>query len=212
MGISSKYSVVCISSTKASFSANLLWLGGVVSVGNLTPGSSKGCRTLHLQPKFFRTSSSINKEGSCRLLSPDSLPSRGGTCVHPLETLCTPVHGLQVVVAAGLEGDPLGRKYLGLPVSAPVVVVVVEVVGIVDVIAGVEISKGIRPVVVIGTSSGSPIDTTQFCPFPRAKKWLADARTSSWLASLILWTLLGISAWLALCLSDIPSDITITEV
>ena len=109
----------------------------------------------------------------------------------------------------GLEGDPFGRKDLGLPVSAPVVVVVVEVVGTVEVIAGVEISEVIPPVVVIGTSLGSFDDTTQFCPFPGAKKCLADARASSWLASLILWTLLGISACPVLCLLDVLTDITL---
>ena len=41
MGISSKYSVVCISCTKASFSASLLWLGGVVSVDALLKGVQK---------------------------------------------------------------------------------------------------------------------------------------------------------------------------
>ena len=68
---------------KASFSANLLRLGGVVSVGNLTPGSSKGCRTLHSQPKFSGTSSFTNKEGSGRLLSPELVPSGGGIFVQP---------------------------------------------------------------------------------------------------------------------------------
>ena len=47
-----------------------------------------------------------------------------------------PFHGLQVAVMVGPEGDPFGRRDLGLPVSAPVVVVVVEVVGTVEVIAG----------------------------------------------------------------------------
>ena len=60
----------------------------------------------------------------------------------------------------GLEGDPFRRKDLGLPISAPVIVVVVEVVETVEVIAGVEISKGIPPVVAIGTSSGSPNGAT----------------------------------------------------
>ena len=36
----------------------------------------------------------------------------------------------------GLEGDPLGRKDLGLPASAPVVMAAVEVVGTVVVMAG----------------------------------------------------------------------------
>ena len=60
----------------------------------------------------------------------------------------------------GLEGDPLGRKVLGLPVSAPVVVVAVEIVGTVEVMAGVEVSKVVPSVVEIGTSSGSPNVTT----------------------------------------------------
>ena len=111
-----------------------------------------------------------------------------------------------------LEGDPLGRKDQGLPASAPVAAVVVEVVGTVEVIAGVEVSKVVPLVVVVGTSSGGPNDTTQFCPFPGAKKCLADARASSWLTSLIFWTLLGISSCLVLCLSDVLSDVTFTEV
>ena len=46
------------------------------------------------------------------------------------------VHGLQVAVVVGLEGDPFRRNDLGLPASDPVVVVVMEVVGTVEVIAG----------------------------------------------------------------------------
>ena len=84
-------------------------MGGVLSVGNLTSGISKGCRTLHLHPPFSGTPSS-NKKGPDRLLSAEPVPSRGGPFVHPSETCCTCVHGLQVAVAVGLEGDPLGRK------------------------------------------------------------------------------------------------------
>ena len=98
-----------------------------------------------MQPKFSGTSSSTNKEGSGRLLSLESVPSRGGTFVQPSETLYTHISGLQVAVAVGLEGDPLGRKDLGLPASAPVVVVAVEVVGMVEVMAGVEVSKVVPP-------------------------------------------------------------------
>ena len=75
--------------------------------------------------------------------------------------------------------DPLERKDLGLPVSAPVAVVVVEVVGTVVVISSMEVSKVVPLVVVIGTSSEGPNHTTQFCPFPGAKKCLADSRASS---------------------------------
>ena len=71
-----------------------------------------------MQPKFSGTSSS-NKEGSGRLLSPESVPSGGGTFVQPFEILCTHICGLQVAVAVGLEGDPLGRNVLGLSSLSP---------------------------------------------------------------------------------------------
>ena len=70
----------------------------------------------------------------------------------------------------GLEGDPLGRKDLGLPISASVAVVVVDVVGTVEVIASIEVSIVVPPIVVIGTASEGPNDTTQFCPFPGGKE------------------------------------------
>ena len=64
------------------------------------------------------------------------MPSGGGTFVQPSETFCTHFHGLHVAVTVGLEGDPLGRKDLGLSASAPVVVVVAEVARTVVVMAG----------------------------------------------------------------------------
>ena len=97
-----------------------------MSVGNLTPGISKGCRTLHSHPKFSGTPSS-NKKGS--------VPSGRGPFVQPSETCCTHAHGLQVAVAVGLEGDPLGRNVVGLPATVPVIVVVAEVIGTVEVMA-----------------------------------------------------------------------------
>ena len=60
----------------------------------------------------------------------------------------------------GLDGDPLERKDLGLPISASMAVVVVKVVGTVEVIASVEVSKVVPLVVVMGTSSEIPNDTT----------------------------------------------------
>ena len=60
----------------------------------------------------------------------------------------------------GLEGDPLGRKDPGLPPSAPVVVVALKVVGTVEVMAGVEVSKVVPTIVVVGISSGSSNVTT----------------------------------------------------
>ena len=82
------------------------------------------------------------------------MPSWGGPFVQPSETCCTHVHGLQVAVAVGLEGDPLGRNILGLPASVPVIGVVAEVVGIGEVMAVVP------SVVTAGTSSGSSNVTT----------------------------------------------------
>ena len=181
-------------------------------MGCPTPESLKGCRTLHSQPTFSGTSSSTDEAGSCGSLSPDSVSSGGGAPVHPSEILCTHVHGLQVAVTVGLEGDPLGRKGLGLPIPPPAAVVLMEVVGTVEVIISIEVSTVVPPVAVIGTSSEGPINITQSCPFPGAKKCLADARASSWLSSLIHWTLLEISVCLAICPSGVLSDITFTEV
>ena len=65
----------------------------------------------------------------------------------------------------GLEGDPFGRKDLGFSISAPLVVVIVEVVGTVEVIAGVEISEVIPLVVVIGTSQEVPMIPPNFVHF-----------------------------------------------
>ena len=154
-------------------------------MGCFTPGSSKGCKTLHSQPKFSGTSSSTDEGGTCRSLSPNSVSSRGGTPVHPSEILCTHVCGLQVAVAVGLEGEPLGRKGLGLPTPTPAAVVVVEAARVVEVVVNVEVSMVAPPVVVIGTSSGDPINIAQSCPLPGAKKCPADATAPFWLASLI---------------------------
>ena len=82
------------------------------------------------------------------------MPSGGGPFVQPSETYCTHIHGLQVAVTVGLEGDPLGRNILGLPASVPVIVVMAEVVEIVEVMAVVP------SVVTAGTSSGSSNVTT----------------------------------------------------
>ena len=82
------------------------------------------------------------------------MPSGGGTFVQPSETHCTHIHGLQVAVAVGLEGDPLGRNILGLPASVPVIVVVAEVVEM------VEVMTIVPSVATVGTSSGGSDVTT----------------------------------------------------
>ena len=101
-----------MSSTNASFSANLLQFGGVLSIGNLTPGSSKGCRTLHSQPNSSGISLDVTFT-SDELLSSES-PSLVGSLVCPSVICCIQVLGLQVAVTAGWDGDPSGRLILGL--------------------------------------------------------------------------------------------------
>ena len=101
--------------------------------------------------KFSGTSSS-NKEGPDRLLSPKPVPSGGGPFVQTSETHCTHICDLQVAVAVGLEGGPLGRNILGLPAYVPVIVVA-EVVGLVEVMA-------VAPSVVTADTSSECCDVT----------------------------------------------------
>ena len=82
------------------------------------------------------------------------MPSGEGPFVQPSETCCTHMHLLQMAVTVGLEGDPLGRNILELPVSVPVIVVVAEVVGIVG---GIAVAPSVATA---GASSGSSDITT----------------------------------------------------
>ena len=107
-----------MSSTNASFSAILLWLGGVSCVGNLTPGISKGCRTLHSSPNSSGKPSKTR--GSNGALSTESSSSLDYSSICPSDIHCTHIQGLQVAVAVGLGGDPLGRKVLADGVSGSV--------------------------------------------------------------------------------------------
>ena len=80
------------------------------SVGNLTPGISKGCKTLHSGPSSSGRPS--NTRGSNGALSTESSSSLECSSICPSDIHCTHVQGLQVAVAVGLGGDPLGRKVL----------------------------------------------------------------------------------------------------
>ena len=108
-------------------------------MGCLTPGSLKGCEILHSSPRFSGTSSSNDEGGAWGLLSTESVSSWGAYLFQPSEILCTHICGLQVAVAVGLEGVPLGGKGLEPPVPTLVAVVVVEVVrtaGVVVIVGG----------------------------------------------------------------------------
>ena len=91
-------------------------MGGVASVGNLTPGISNGCRILHSWPNSSDTLSA-KTEVSVALLSVECISSWAGSLICLSEMCSTQVLGQQVALAVGLEGDPLGKKVLGLLVS-----------------------------------------------------------------------------------------------
>ena len=84
-----------------------------------------------------------------------------------------------MAVAVGLEGDPLGRKVLGLLVSVSVTAEVAEVTGILRFIV-------FPSEVTADVSTGSSVVVTQLCSITEAKNCLVEAIASSLLASLIL--------------------------
>ena len=145
-----------------------------MSVGNLTPGISKGYRTLHSWPN----SSGIppaNTYGSDGLLSAESSPSLVGSFICPSETCCTHVHGLQIAVTVGLEGDPLGRKVLGLLVSPSVVSV--SVIGVEET-TGIIMCSAFPPETSVAISAGKLV-VVLFCPLTIAKNYLVEVIASS---------------------------------
>ena len=89
------------------------------------------------------------------------------------------MQGLQVAVTFGLEGDPLGRKVLGLLVSASVTIGVTEVTGILRfMVFHQDMSDDI--------STGNSVVVTLFCSLTEVKNCLVEVIASSLLASLVL--------------------------
>ena len=84
-----------------------------------------------------------------------------------------------MAVTVSLEGDPLRRKVLGLPVSASVTVGVAEVTGILRFIV---FPSEVTADVFIGSSDV----VVQFCSLTEAKNCLVKAIASSLLASMVL--------------------------
>ena len=144
--------MVCIGSTRASLSANLLCLGGVVSIGTLLQGAPRDVKLSIHNLNFLEPPLLLIRKVQVDYCLLSQYHSGGGHLSQPSKTLCTHICGLQVAVAVGLEGDPLGRKDLELPASAPIVLVAAKVVGTVEVMARVE-AKVVLPVVVVSTSS-----------------------------------------------------------
>ena len=85
----------------------------MVSVGNLTPGSSKGCKTLHSQPNSSGISSG-NVSTADVLLSLELVSSLLGSLICPSVSYCIQVLGLHVAVIVGWDVDPSGKLILGL--------------------------------------------------------------------------------------------------
>ena len=84
-----------------------------MSVGNLTPGRSNGCKTLHSQPNSSGISSGSVSTIDV-LLSLELISYLLGSLVCPSVSCCIHVLGLHVAVTVGRNGDPLGRLILGL--------------------------------------------------------------------------------------------------
>ena len=89
-----------------------------------------------------------------KYISAELIPSQGGSFICPSETCCTHIHGLQVAVAVGLQGDLLGRSVLELLVSVSVIVEVAKVMGILR--FNVVFPSGVT----VGNSTGSSDVTT----------------------------------------------------
>ena len=74
-------------------------------MGNLTPGISNGCRTLHSGPNSSGRPSITR--GSKVSFSSESSSSWDCSSICPSDIHCTHVRGLSVAVAVGLGGDPI---------------------------------------------------------------------------------------------------------
>ena len=109
-----------------------------------------------------------------------------GSFICLSETCCTHVHGVQVAVAVGLQGDPLGRKVQGLVV--PGLLVPVSVIGVEET-TGIFMCSAFPPETSVVISAGNSV-VVLFCPLTVAKKCLVKGIASSLLASLVLLILL----------------------
>ena len=188
VGTSSKYSVVWISSTNVLFSANLLWIKGIVSVGNLTPRSSNWCRTLHSWPNSSGISSGSVSTIDV-LLSLELASSLLGSLVCPSVSCCIQILGLHVAVTVGWDRDPSGKLILGLLV----------LLGSTSKVTGGVVAEVVVAMVVASISGTSTLSLSQtsvdgnwfpagiltFLLSTAAKNWQVDANASSLLASFV---------------------------
>ena len=111
---------------------------------------------LHSWPKSSGTLSA-KSEVSVALLSVECISSWVGSLICPSEMHCTQVLGQQVAVAVGLEGDPLGKKVLGLLVSVSVASAS-GISGVIGILEGIATSFSFLPdEVTIGSSAAAPL-------------------------------------------------------
>ena len=152
--------------------------------GNLTPGSSKGCKTLHSCP-YSSGISSGNTSIADRVLSFKLAFSLVGSLIYPSVICCIQVLGLQVAVAVGWDGDPSGRITLGLLVFIGSTSGTTGVVMTAEAdIPGTSMSS--LPQTSDDTSKDLLVELFLFLSSTVAKNCQVDTNTSSLLASLVL--------------------------
>ena len=172
---------------------------GIVSVGNLTPGSSNGCRTLHSWPNSSGISSGSVSTMDV-LLSLELMSSLLGSVICPSVSCCIQVLGLHVAVTVGQDGNPSGKLILELlvPLGSTSRVtggVVIEVVVVIVVVGISGISTSLSQTSVV--ANWLPVGILAFLLSTAAKNCWVDANTSSLLASFVLCMILGAS-WVGL--------------
>ena len=160
-------------------------------LGIFSPGSSKGCKTLHTWPNSSGISSG-NVSIADVLLSLELASSLLNSLIWPSVSCCIQVLGLHVAIAVGWDGDPSGKLILGLLVPLG---------------STSRVTGGVVVAVVIGTSgtlvtslSWTSVDAIWFPAVilafllsTAAKNCQVDAITSSLLASFVLCIILGAS-------------------
>ena len=84
-------------------------------------------------------------------------PLWAGSLICPSEMHCTQVLGQQVAVAVGLEGDPLGKKVLGLLVLVSVASAS-GISGVIGILEGITTSFSfLSDEVTVGSSAVGPL-------------------------------------------------------
>ena len=163
---------------------------GMVSIGNLTPGSSKGCKTLHSWPNSSGISSG-NVSTTDVLLSLGLASSLLDSVICPSVSCCIKVLVLHVAVTVGWDGDPSGKLILQLLVPLGSTSRVTG--GVVVVVVGTSSTSGTSLSWTLVAANWLPVVILAFLLSTGAKNCQVDAIASSLLASCVLCIILGAS-------------------